>query len=123
MTARLIAAASGASTIEPSQLIWRIMNKERSMRRWMIAAALACSVGLPPALAWAERADEPLLVAQRGQDREAQRRDERRDQRRERRREPDRQQREYLTPDEHRELNRDLERANREIYRKGRERR
>ncbi|MGH8635516.1 MAG: hypothetical protein ACREUX_04975 [Burkholderiales bacterium] len=97
------------------------------MWRWLAIAALAWCVGLPAAQAQAGDPDGRLIVAQRDRDRDAQRRDNRRDKRRdeqrERRREADRQQREALTPDEHRELNRDLQRANREIYRQGRERR
>ncbi|MPZ44057.1 MAG: hypothetical protein GEV05_11745 [Betaproteobacteria bacterium] len=97
------------------------------MWRWMAIAALAWCIGLPAAQAQPADRDDPLVVAQRDRDRDAQRRDNRRDNRRgeqrERRREADRQQRESLTPDEHRELNRDLQRANREIYRQGRERR
>lgn len=40
-----------------------------------------------------------------------------------RERDTDRDRRERLTPDQRRELHRDLDRANREIYRKGRDRR
>jgi hypothetical protein len=97
------------------------------MWRWLAIAALAGCLGLPAARAQSAARDDQLIVAQRDRDRDAQRRDNRRDHRRdsqrERRREADRQQREWLTPDEHRELNRDLQRANREIYREGRERR
>ena len=94
------------------------------MGRWVLIAAAACCIGLPTAQAQAALLADRVVVAQRDRgDRDAQRRDNRRGEQRERRREADRQQREYLTPDEHRELNRDLERANREIYRKGRDRR
>ena len=101
----------------------RANAKEPAMWRWMMIAAAACCIGLPAVQAQAGYPDDRLIVAQRDRERDAQRRDNRRGDQRERRREADRQQRESLTPDEHRDLNRDLERANREIYRKGRDRR
>jgi hypothetical protein len=97
--------------------------KEPAVWRWMLIAAAAWCIGLPAAHAQGGYPDDRIVVAQRERDRDAQRRDNRRGEQRERRREADRQQRESLTPDEHRDLNRDLERANREIYRKGRDRR
>lgn len=93
------------------------------MRSWLLTAMLCGCIGLPAAHAQAGYSGDRLIVAQRDRDRDAQRRDNRRNDQRERRREADRQQRDALTPDEHRDLNRDLERANREIYRKGRDRR
>jgi hypothetical protein len=107
----------------------RAGTKAPAMWRLLAVAVLAGCLGLPAVQAHSADRDGRLIVAaQRDRDRDAQRRDNRRDHRRdsqrEGRREADRQQRgEWLTPDEHRELNRDLQRANREIYRQGRERR
>jgi hypothetical protein len=107
----------------------RAATKAPVMWRLLAVAALAGCLGLPAAQAQSADRDGRLVVAaQRDRDRDAQRRDNRREHRRdsqrEGRREADRQQRgEWLTPDEHRELNRDLQRANREIYREGRDRR
>ena len=102
------------------------------MWRWMAIAALMWGVCVPAAQAQYDARDGWRILVQRTYDRddsrrserrEDSRRSERRDERREERRRADRDQRERLTPDEHRELNRDLQRANREFYRKGREKR
>lgn len=96
------------------------------MRRWLPVVALLCGLFMPGAQAESLDREGWRLLAQRSQDRDAQRGNYRRDEqreRRERRREADRQERQQLTPDERRELNRDLRRANREIYRQGRDRR
>jgi hypothetical protein len=102
-----------------------------AIRRSMLAVLIVAAWCVVPAPAQAQSDDAAVgwrVFAQRGQDRyddrrSDRRRSDRRDERRERRREADRDQRDSLTPDEHRQLNRDLERANREIYRQGRDRR
>jgi hypothetical protein len=97
------------------------------MRRWLLTAILLWCVGMPGAQAESADRDGWRMLAQRSQERDAQRRgdrrDDRREERRDRRRDADREQRQHLTPDERRELNRDLQRANREIYRQGRDKR
>jgi hypothetical protein len=133
-SARTNTGRSGSATHAESRAgrvhgVPRPGTKTPAMWRLLAVAVLAGCLGLPAAQAQSADRDGRLIVAApRDRDRDAQRRDNRRDQRRdsqrERRREADRQQREeWLTPDEHRELNRDLQRANREIYRQGRERR
>jgi hypothetical protein len=120
------APSSGATYNGRSRLdhgVAHTSKKDRPMWRAIVIAGLAWCLGLPAAPSHAGDSGAAIVVAQRGQEREAQRREGRREEQRERRRESDRPQREYLTPDEHRELNRDLQRANREIYRKGRDRR
>ncbi len=91
------------------------------LRRVMVVAMLAATL-CAPAYAQYRHGNDSRAVAQQSpqryeprerpdqRQREAQRRDDGGDRRR------------ALTPDERRELNRDLQRANREIYRKGRER-
>ena len=93
------------------------------MWRWMLVAALLWGAALPAAHAQSDAGESWTILAQRAYDRDDARRSERRDDRREERRRADRDPRERLTPDEHRELNRDLQRANREFYRKGRDKR
>jgi hypothetical protein len=98
------------------------------MWRWMVMAVVLWVAGLPAAQAQYDGRDGWRILVQRGYERQDSRRgerrnDERRNDQREQRRRADRDQREALTPDEHRELNRDLQRANREFYRKGREKR
>jgi hypothetical protein len=96
------------------------------MGRWVVMAALVLGILAPSAQAQFDVPDTLRMVAQRydlDNARRGERREERRDERREERRRADRNQREWLTPDEHRELNRDLQRANREFYRKGRDNR
>jgi hypothetical protein len=102
--------------------------KDPAMVRWVAMAALVLGLVAPGAQAQFDVPDSWRSVAQR-YDRENARRGDRREERREDRREDrrradrDRDQREWLTPDEHRELNRDLQRANREFYRQRRDNR
>jgi hypothetical protein len=98
-------------------------TKAPAMWRWMAIAALLWGGCMPAAQAQNDARDSSRILVQRASDRDNSRRSERRDDRREERRRADRDPRERLTPDEHRELNRDLQRANREFYRKGREKR
>lgn len=110
----------------PAMLRTRMKGRP-PMRRWLLIVALLCGLYVPGTQAESPDREGWRVLAQRSQERDAQRggnrRDEERERRRERRQEADRQQRQYLTPDERRELNRDLQRANREIYRRGREKR
>ena len=94
------------------------------MWRWVAIGIIGVSLYGPAVQAQSDRQERwEWLYAQRGgSDREDERRRDRRGEERENRRERERPQREMLSPDERRELNRDLQRANREIYRRGRER-
>jgi hypothetical protein len=96
----------------------------RAVRQWLVVAWVAF-ISLP--LHAQVRFESPggMWVQQGGERGERQ---ERRDYRNDRGRSRDDAQRPHydrrgsMTPDERRELNRDLQRANREFYRKGRER-
>jgi len=94
------------------------------MLRRVMMAALLSAVLAAPALAQYRRGDYPPPAwAQQGAQRyERERPDPRHRDRDAYRRDDGGDRRRALTPDERRELNRDLQRANREIYRKGRER-
>jgi hypothetical protein len=112
------------SRLRPAARFAGARVEEPGMGRWVVTAALLLlGVAAPSAQAQFDVADGWRVVAQRAYERDNGRRGERRDERREERRRADRNQRESLTPDEHRELNRDLQRANREFYRKGKDRR
>jgi Ni/Co efflux regulator RcnB len=95
------------------------------MWRWVAIFIIGVSLYMPAVQAQSDRqAREEWVVAQRRDyDRDDERRRDRRSEQREnRRQEQERPRREMLSPDERQELNRDLQRANREIYRRGRER-
>jgi len=94
---------------------------ERSMWRWLLLWA-ALLLALPSTAAAQYDHGQRTIYAQSGQRGDSADRPDRsrsRDDGQARRSDRERSQR--MTPDEHRELNRDLQRANREIYRKGRE--
>ena len=91
------------------------------MLRCIIFAAMLAAV--PPALAWSPFGTSPsggfVSVQDRNKRGESSRPS--RDRQDAQRRQGERERNNTLTPDERRELNRDLQRANREFYRKGRE--
>jgi len=94
---------------------------ERSTWRWLLLSA-ALLLALPSNAAAQYDFGQRGIYAQGGQRGESADRPDRsrsRDDGQAQRSDRERSQR--MTPDEHRELNRDLQRANREIYRKGRE--
>lgn len=89
------------------------------MWRWILLAAALSALSPAQAVAQYGYRHGGSRLEQGSQQGDAPGRQGRRQQEAERR-QPDRDRRETLTPDERRELNRDLQRANREIYRKGR---
>ncbi len=99
---------------------------KRAVRQWILAMAAVLVWAPLHAQAQADFLRHGLSVQQGGQ--RGDRGDYRDDRRRSRDDSQQRQQRQQydrggsLTPDERRDLNRDLQRANREFYRKGRER-
>jgi hypothetical protein len=102
------------------------MMLRRAVRQWILAMAAVLAWAPLHAQAQSDFLRHGLSVQQGGQRGERSDRGDYRDDRR-RSRDESQQRQQYdrggsLTPDERRDLNRDLQRANREFYRKGRER-
>ncbi|MCC6534727.1 MAG: hypothetical protein IT531_19445 [Burkholderiales bacterium] len=96
--------------------------KTRGILGWVVtAAALLGSLACAPAAAQGIFQDVGRLYLQQGTGQRGEAGDANRRREHAERRQAER--RNTLTPDERRELNRDLQRANREIYRKGRDNR
>jgi hypothetical protein len=94
----------------------------QAMLRCMILAAMLAAV--PPALAWSPFGTQSgsfVSVQDRNRRGESNRPSRDRQDAQRRQGERERERNNTMTPDERRELNRDLQRANREFYRKGRE--